>query len=230
MEPSHTGHTPSRSPVWSFLLDTAISTLIPLVVYQISRRYFGASELVGLLCAMLYPLAKSAFDLREHRTVNPAGVLVILGILTGVGALLLGGSPRVLLIRESLLTAAVGVACFISFALPKPLMFYFGRSFVAGNDPVRVAEFNASWVYPRARFAHRLITAVWGCALLGEFAFRTWMVFHFSTTTVLTFSPILFNATILVTMLWTMAYAKRARAAGERARAARAAAKVTPLA
>jgi hypothetical protein len=227
MSPSPTQPSPSRSPLWSFLLDTAISTLVPLIVYHISVRYFGASELKGLLYATIYPLAKSLFDLREHRSVNPVGVLVILGILTSVVALLLGGSSRVLLIRESLLTAAVGLACFVSFALPKPLMFYFGRSFVAGNDPAKAAEFDSSWVYPRARFTHRLITAVWGCVLLGEFAVRIWMVYHFSTSTVLTFSPILFNATIVLTMLWTLAYAKRARAAGARAAAERAA-KLTP--
>jgi hypothetical protein len=205
------------------VLDTATSTLVPLAVYQISRRYFGASELMGLIYSTLYPLAKSIFDLRTHRNVNPVGVLVILGILTSVVALLFGGSSRVLLIRESMLTAALGLACFISFALPKPLMFYFGRSFVAGNDPVRTAEFNRTWIYPRARRAHRLITAVWGFVLLGEFAIRTWMVYRFSTSTVLTFSPILLNASILITMSWTLAYAKRARAAGERAAAERAA-------
>src|SRR5882757_6402431 len=111
MKPGVTLHPSSRLPVWSFLLDTSVNTLVPLAVYHISRHYFGASELMGLVYATLYPLAKSIFDLREHRSVNPVGVLVILGILTGGGALLLGGSSRVLLIRESLLTAAVGLAC-----------------------------------------------------------------------------------------------------------------------
>jgi hypothetical protein len=223
MESSIPQQPPRRSPLWSFLLDTTIGTLVPLAVYHISRRYFGASELTGLLWATLYPLAKSVFDLREHRTMNPTLVLVILGILTAVGALLLGGSPRVLLIRESMLTAVIGVACFVSLLLPKPLMFYFSRSFVAGHDPERLAAFDASWIYPRARYAHRLITVVWGFALLGEFAIRTWMVYRFSTGTVLTVGPILLNGTILLTMLWTMAYAKRAQAAGARAAAERAA-------
>ena len=197
------------SPVRDFVIDTAVSTLVPLAVYHVATRSFGTSELTALLYASVYPVAKSIFDLTRHRQLNPVSILVILGIVTSGAALFLGGSPRILLIRESLLTAVFGLACFVSFLLPRPLMFYFGRYFIAGSDPQKVASFNRNWSIPRVRRTHRLITAVWGCALLGEFSLRTWMVLRLPTATVLSAAPILFNATILLTFLWTMRYAKK---------------------
>ena len=197
-----------NSPVREFLVDTAVSTIIPLVVYRLSRHYLGASELTALIYASAYPIVKSLFDLTRHKQVNPVTILVILGIVTSIGALFLGGDTRILLIRESLVTAIFGLTCFVSLLLPRPLMFYFGRYFIAGSDPAKVASFNHNWQIPTVRKTHRLITTVWGCALLGEFTVRTWMVLHLSTSAVLTAAPILFNATILLTFFWTMRYAK----------------------
>ena len=36
--------------------------------------------------------------------------------------------------RESLFTALFGLACFGSLLLPRPMMYYFGRRFMAGRD------------------------------------------------------------------------------------------------
>ncbi len=200
--------TPQNSNVRAFIVDTLVSTIIPLAVYHLSRKYLGSSEFTALIYASVYPVAKSLFDLTRHKQVNPVMVLVVLGILVSVGALFLGGSPRILLIREPLLTAAFGLACFVSFLLPRPLMFYFGRYFIAGNDPAKVEAFNRNWNLAKVRRTHRLITAVWGSALLGEFTVRTWMVLKLPTATVLSVAPVLFNVTILLTFIWTMRYAK----------------------
>ena len=199
----------TNAPARDFLIDTAVSTIVPLVVYRLSRQYFGASELTALIYATVYPVAKSLVDLVRHKQINPVSMLVILGILTSMGALFLGGDTRILLIRESLLTAVFGLTCLVSLLLPRPLMFFFGRYFIAGSDPEKVASFNRNWAVAQVRRTHRLITAVWGCALLGEFTLRTWMVLRLSTATVLSVAPILYNATILLTFFWTMRYAKK---------------------
>ena len=143
--------TPQNSKVRAFIMDTLVSTIIPLAVYHLSRKYLGSSEFTALIYASVYPVAKSLFDLTRHKQVNPVMVLVVLGILVSIGALFLGGSPRILLIRESLLTAAFGSACFVSFLLPRPLMFYFGRYFIAGNDPAKVEAFNRNWNLAKVR-------------------------------------------------------------------------------
>jgi hypothetical protein len=89
--------------------------------------------------------------------------LVFAGFMVSIIAVLLGGNPRVLLVRESFFTGALGVSCFVSLVLfPRPLMFYFGRYFATGDNPAKIAEYNALWQYPYVRHVQRLITLVWG--------------------------------------------------------------------
>ena len=204
----------SPSPLRGFIFETALSTIVPLVIYRFTFSH-GASEFRALVLSSLFPLGQSIFDLVRLRRLNPVSITVLLGIAVTLGALLLGGSPRLLLIRESLLTAVIGLACLVSLALPKPLMFYFGRHYMAGKDAERAATFTRNASIPAVRRTHRTITLVWGSALLTEFTVRTWMVYHLPTTTVLAVAPILFNATALLTFVWTMRYARQAMKRGQ---------------
>jgi hypothetical protein len=138
-------------------------------------------------------------------------VIVLLGISASAVALLAGGSPRLLLIRESLFTALFGLACFGSLLLPRPMMFYFGRHVMAGGDATRRRRYEASWALPEVRSSSRLITVVWGSICLGEFAIRVALIFLVPVAWVLVISPVLLGSLTLVTIIWTFRYAKGAR-------------------
>jgi hypothetical protein len=126
-------------------------------------------------------------------------------------ALLFGGSPRLLLVRKSLITGAFGLACFFSLLLPRPMMFYFARYFIAGTDPARQARFNTAWQFPEVRFCHRLITTVWGCAFVGELAARIVLIYNLPAALLLVISPILIGVLTISTMVWAFAYGHRVR-------------------
>jgi hypothetical protein len=198
---------PVRGIIWDILLNASI----PVLLYQLSKHYVSPSEIKALAIATTFPLGKSIFELVRRGQVDPVSILVLLGIVTNGVALLLGGSPRVLLIRESFFTGAFGVACFISLWLPRPLMFYFGRYFMAGNDPERQARFDATWQLPAVRFSHRLITSVWGIAYVGELMIRMILIYNASPSTVLVLSPILMGTVTIGTIIWTFRYAHQVR-------------------
>src|SRR6185437_10215211 len=61
---------------------------------------------------------------------------------------------------------------FVIRPLPRPMMFYFGRYFVAGTDPEQRARLNRAWQLPEVRFCHRLIASVWGTVFVGELILR----------------------------------------------------------
>jgi len=124
----------------------------------------------------------------------------------------LGGSPKLLLIRESFFTGAFGIACFVSLALPRPLMFYFGRHFTAGRDPASIAEFDSGWQRLEFRHVARLITVVWGVASLVEFLVRVALVYTLPPAAVLVVSPIILGGLLIATIVWTFAYLRRMRA------------------
>lgn len=139
------GQQATRPPLGNIVWGIILNAVFPLVLYKLSKRYISPSELTALVIATTFPLGKSIFDLARRGQVDPISIVVLLGIVTDGVALLLGGSARVLLVRESLFTGAFGFACFVSLLLPRPMPFYFGRHFIAGNDPERQARFNAAW-------------------------------------------------------------------------------------
>lgn len=124
-----------KSLITSLILDIILNATIPVVCYFLAKRFVSPSELIALIFATAFPLVKSIYDLLWRHELDPVAVLVLLGILTSIMALFLGGDSHILLIRESFFTGAFGVACLISLIFPRPIMFYFGRFFMAGKDP-----------------------------------------------------------------------------------------------
>jgi hypothetical protein len=204
---AQTSPPPLRSIVWDIILNA----IVPVILYKLSKHYVSPSEFTALLTATTFPLGKSIFDLVRHSHVDPISIVVLLGIATSCVALLFGGSARLLLVRESLFTGAFGLACFVSLLLPRPMMFYFARHFIAGTDPQRLARFNSGWQLPEVRFCHRLITVVWGFAFVGELILRIILIYHSSPATVLFVSPILLGSLTMVTMIWAFSYGHRVR-------------------
>src|SRR5215471_17664440 len=192
----------ARPPVAGIAWGIVLNAVIPVILYKLSKRYYSPSEFTALAVAATFPIGKSAFDLLRRRQLDPISILVLLGIATDGVALSLGGSPRLLLVRESMFTGAFGLACFASLLLPRPLMFYFSRHFISGTDPQRQAKFNASWQLREVRFCHRLITVVWGAVFVGELILRIILIYSLPAAMVLVISPILIGVLTIVTMLW----------------------------
>jgi hypothetical protein len=201
----------SRPPLRGAVWDAVLNASIPVILYKLCKRFWSPSELTALLVATTFPLGKSIFDLLRSGLVSPISIVVLLGIVTNCVAILLGGSPRLLLLRESLFTGAFGLACFGSLLLPRPMMFYFARHFMAGTDHERVAQFNANWQVAAVRFAHRLVTCVWGSVFVGELVLQVILIFTLTTAAVLVVSPIVLNTLTIVTLIWSFRYAQRIR-------------------
>lgn len=201
----------ARPPIAGIAWNLVLNAVFPVILYRLSKRYYSPSEFTALVAASLFPLAKSAFDLLRRRALDPISIVVLLGISADAIALLFGGSPRLLLVRESLFTGAFGVACFASLLLPRPMMFYFARNFIAGTDPVRVGRFNAAWQFPEVRFCHRLITVVWGAVFTGELVVRIILIYQLPAEAVLVISPILIGMLTISTMVWAFRYGGQVR-------------------
>ncbi|MBW4053785.1 MAG: hypothetical protein HIU85_20475 [Proteobacteria bacterium] len=205
-----------RPLILPMVLDIGLNIVIPMICYRLSKRYISPSEYTALLLATAYPVLKSIHDLIKRREIDVVSVVVLLGIAASIAGVAAGGSYKLLLLRESLFTFAFGVACLGSLLMPsrRPLMFFFGRVFATGNDPVRRAEFDAAWQYPQARRAHRMVTLVWGLLFICEFAFRVVLIYTVSPATVLLVSPLVLNTATILVIVWTFSYARGARRRG----------------
>ena len=207
------------------LREMLIDAGVPWICYQASMAYLSHSEVVALLIASVFPTVKTLYGLSRRRDLDPVSLLILAGLLFGLGALAFGGGARILLVRESLFTGALGLACLISLLgrSRPPVMFYFGRFFAAGSDPRLRAAFDQNWQYPAFRRVQRIMTLVWGLVFVGEFALRVVFIYTLSPAMVLAVSPLVLGGASVLTMLWTFRYAARARKAGAARRAAAAA-------
>ncbi len=212
--PASADHAPS---LWSAVPTLVVDGLCPFLAYILLRRYVPSlSEVMALGLGALFPISRGILEIWQRRRVDIIGAIVLVGIAVSIVALLVGGSPKLFLIRESFVTGALGLLALTSFAWRRPLLFYIGRQFSAGDDPAALEHFNSLWQIPQARRMFRLMTLVWAVGWLGEFGLRVVMVLTLSVPQVLAISPFVFNGITFGLIAWTLAYARRQRRRGKR--------------
>jgi hypothetical protein len=190
----------------SLLPGLVISVVFPLLIYNLLSPHYPATSIIPLALASLFPILGNVISIIRTRHLDIFGVLVFIGFIVSIIGVLLGGSQKLLLIRESFVTGAVGLVCLASLPFPRPLGYYFARQFLTGNDPHKVARFAHLWHYPSFRQTVRVLTVFWGCLLLGELLLRTVMALSLPVATVLAISPIVFNFLGIGGVVVTIAY------------------------
>jgi hypothetical protein len=71
----------------------------------------GISEVAALGIGAIFPAAYGIFEIVKKGQVDIMGAVVLIGIAVSIGATFVGGDPKMLLIRESFVTGALGVVC-----------------------------------------------------------------------------------------------------------------------
>lgn len=193
------------------LKDLALNIIIPFAIYTIAKKYFSASELVALSFSSLYPIFDTLVEFYQDRTLNVISGTVLLGTITGIIGVLLGGNPKLLLIRESFFTGFLGIICFVSLPTKKPFIFYFAREYIAGKDSEKRRKFSEVLKNRQILDLFRFLTFIWGIAYVGEFILRIIIVYSFPVPVVLIISPIIFTIVTVVAIIWTSWYSKRRR-------------------
>lgn len=197
----------TRGILLGIIPSLVIDGALPFLVYTLLRPH--TTDLLALTASALPPLISNIISIIRTRKLDAFGTLILLGIIVSIGAIFLGGDPKILLIRESIFTVALGIACFISLLLPRPLMFYISRHFATEGNPEKLAGFDSLWQYKIFRSMSYLITIVWGAAWIGEFILRIILVYTLSIPQFLIVSPIVFNAITIGLILWTTTYSIR---------------------
>jgi hypothetical protein len=192
----------------AFLAELAVNLLLPWVAYRLARPHYG--EFGGLVASAIPPLAWSLAGLARFRRVDALSALVLLGIALSLIAMALGGSPRVLLMRECLVSGGIGVVFLASLLARRPLVYYLARATVARESADGVARFEQLWNERReVASAIRMMTAVWGIGLTADAALRIWLAATWPIERFLVVSPVIGYGMIGVLFAWTFWYRKR---------------------
>ena len=189
------------------VVEMAVNFLLPWLAYRFTLPHLG--ETGALIASAVPPIVWSLIELARFRRIDALSVMVVAGIVLSVAAMALGGSPRVLLLRESLVSGAVGVVFLLSLPMRRPLIFYLARATVAREMEGGAAHFEALWrERPALATSMRLMTLVWGIGLTAETALRSWMALTWPIERFLVVSPFFGYGIYGGLALWTLWYRK----------------------
>jgi hypothetical protein len=192
---------PSRSAFARVRGPLLFNAVAPFATYEILTSR-GVSELVALAVGALFPLAAIAVGAARTRRLDPFAAVTLAAIAVGLIGALVFASPRVLLVKDSVITATIGLVFLGSLAARRPLIFVLARQ-IAENTVARAA-LEQRWTLAQTRRRFRIITLVWGIALVGEAAIRVTLSFLVSPGVLLLLSPLLAVAVFGSIGLWTL--------------------------
>jgi len=185
-----------------------LGAVAPFVVFQVATR-LGASELVALAWSAVFPLFGIPFSFARRRRLDVISAISLTSIVVGLAGGLLLHSAQFLLVKDSLVTATIGLAFLGSLLAARPIVFVIGRS----QSPERAAVFDTRWGEPAFRRALRTMTAVWGGTLLAEATTRVVLSLLLPPSALLLISPFLAAAFLGAVGLWTAHHRARLRTA-----------------
>ena len=175
-----------------------INAVAPYLVYELAEPHTGGLVALGL--SAVPPAIESVWSVAKKRKLDVMSAQVLGGLAISIVLVALGGSERVLLLRDSLITSIVGLAIAVSAVFKKPVMYHLVRQ-VQGVEPnVR---------------AMRVLSLVLGLGLVVEMAVRTAMVLWMTTDRFLLISPFVQYGMTGALVAWCVFYMRRRHRGGE---------------
>lgn len=180
---------------------------VPLLAYY-GLHLLGLSEITALLAATGAAAVRMVWAVLRHRVLNPFTTVVLVVFGLGVVLAVVSGDARFLLLKNSIVTGAVGLAFLATTWLGRPLTLAAFQSF----NPVRSAELAERYrTDPGVRRRYTVSSAVWGTSLLIEAAVRVPLVYLLPISVMVAVSETMTVATFAALISWTLWYIRRTR-------------------
>lgn len=189
----------------SLIATVVINGVLPILLYHWLERVMPS--LSALMIATIVPLLENVIYVWKRRVFDVFGLLMLGSIVLSIALASLGGDATLVLLRDSYVTMAVGGCFIVSLFMHRPLIYHLSKRFLTHLSAEQLEE---NWKINYYRFVFRLITAVWGIALLLEALVRIVLVYQLSTEVFLVVSKFLLYGTIVITAGWTIVYRRYA--------------------
>ncbi|KAI8644703.1 hypothetical protein BD408DRAFT_412769 [Parasitella parasitica] len=201
-----------------------MNAAIPIALYYILKEHLPAvwALVLSSTPTIISVIVQAIFMKR----IDSIGVAVIFGFVLSVVLAVLNGDPKMLLLRESFVTAGVGVVCAItlipfrykSFVL-KPVLYYLASDLI----PLKPVQFQDATQPPQkrmdfywhhsafCRFHFRLLTAIDVVILELEFGLKLFYILRFDIDTVVVLSNSTLSVIGIIVSLSTIGYIMQIR-------------------
>ena len=151
-----------------------IDLVLPFATYY-GLRLFGADPWLALMLGAVGPLIRIMVSAIRTRRLERLSIFTLSILTVGTLAGFLGGDARLLMARESWLTAAIGVWLLVSLMSPRPVLF---TATLAVLPPQTAQEWQRNWqTDPTFSRAFRWLTIGWGSAFILDAIARIVMAY-----------------------------------------------------
>jgi nitrite reductase/ring-hydroxylating ferredoxin subunit len=226
-----------RAAAGGFVRPFESGRLVAILVVDIALPWLAVTLLEArgvalssaIAAAAVFPLGSVLISWLRRRRIEFIGLAVVVTMLGGIGLAMASGDVRFSLVKMAPAFGLFGAACLASLFADRPLMFYVARYFSTAGDAEKAAAWDARLAVPGFRRAMRLLTIVWGVALLLEAAAGIAVAILVVPEAALVIERVLGFGTIAGLLAWTTLFARRRQAQGQAmALAAQAAALAEP--
>ena len=203
-------------------IEVGVNFLAPFLIYSLAKPRLG--DVGALMASSGPPIAWSVVGFVRQRRIDAVSALVLAGIALSLLAFVgVGHDPRVLQLRERLVTGLIGLVFLGSAAIGRPLIYYLARAtMLRRRQTEAAASFEALRDNRYFRRTMMVMTLVWGFGLIVDCAAHVALVFMVPIKTYLLVGRPVGWVFAGVLALWTFFYARRQRRLGEARRAAQA--------
>ncbi len=162
-----------------------INGVLPLVLYSALKDGMGLGEVESLVWATVIPGLAIIVGLLRKRRLDFIAMITMVTLLLGIGLALVTDDAKLLQLRESYLSAALGAMFLISAVVGRPALAWVAPRLVPEEKRAVLAQ-------PRIQKLLAGLTWLWGWLFSAELAVKWWMVEHLSIAQVLALGPIVF--------------------------------------
>ncbi|SHM10847.1 MULTISPECIES: VC0807 family protein [Streptomyces] len=147
--------------------------VLPLGSYY-GLRAAGLGQWLSMAVGGALLLPWIVYGIVRQRRVEAMAVFTLSLVVIGTVLTLISGSPRVVMIRDSWLTAAIGLWVLGTLLTRRPFIMTASRGIVIAKvGEAGLVEWEARWdTEPTFRHHLRLVTAVWGAVFLLDAVLR----------------------------------------------------------
>ena len=195
----------------SIIISILINAILPLITYKILINHIPSS-ITALIISTTIPIIDNIYYIIKEKKIDIFASLIILGFIVGIISMLFSGSQKLLLIRQSYITAVIGILFLISMFFPKPMIYYLAKKFINSQD--KYAKNNKSTIdekckNPHFRFSMKFLTFIWGICLVLEAVCNISLVFILSVSKYMLISPLVSYGFIGCATFITFFYRKK---------------------
>ncbi|HEU0087489.1 MAG TPA: VC0807 family protein [Pseudonocardiaceae bacterium] len=210
LDPHHDGGLAGARPAVSAIIlirglfwDVGLS-----VVTYYALRLAGNSEWVALLGATLVAGLRIGWIAMRDRKLNPFATLMLVVFGLGLALAFISGDPRLLLLKHSVISGAVGIAFLVSIVAGRPLTLSAAQNLRPDDAQRLEIRYRTDF---DVRHGFRIIALVWGLGQLAEALIRVPLIYLLPIDVMVGLSTALMVVINGALIMWTVRYVARRR-------------------